>query len=348
MAERVAIAEDKELTEQDIQNEGKEAAMNHITETTQGAPIEQKGKLDTQAEQMLNEPTEENFKEAAGTYADYYETLAKNDIGKFNQLRVDAGLKPIHVQDPALMPAAANELSVTVLKEALRRQGANIAWLKEIEKTKQAGDIEGAKELEQIREGALKTRNKGEWDAYVQQEKTRLIEEGKTDLAASLGEVQEASKTTWSEMINWKTPTELKNIIPAILSKTDKYTSQLLRNIDEYLKQYIQKKSVSSKEELTEEEKNELKKEMDGVEEARKKLGEKKVDDELFSKYLKEEFTTLQTSGASKEVLENISRMSNKGLTAEELKLDNMPYSVKLGTLKAYRRAAVDTLKGMK
>ncbi len=348
MARETVEAKPAEISEEDITTKSAQVGKDYIAQTTHEAPIEQKDNMNAKSTEMLNDPkNEDKFKEAAGTYEKYYKTLADNDMGKFNQLRMDAGLKPIHVEDPKLMPAAASELATTILKEALRRQDANVTWLKEIEKIKKAGDFEGAKELEQIREGALKTKNKGEWDAYVQQQKTRLVEEGKTDLAASLGEVQEASNNKWSEISSWKTSTELKNIIPAILSKTDKYTSELLRNIDEYLKQYLEKKSVSSREEITEEEKNELKKEMDSIEEAKKKLGENKVDDELFNKYLKEEFNTLQSSGAPKEVLDNIMKMNNKELSADELKLDNMPYSVKLGTLKAYRRAAVDSVQAM-
>ena len=345
-----------EFSEQDAIAKSVQVGKDHIAETTHEAPIATKEKLNTQATQLLNDPeNEDKFKEVAGTYADYYETVAKNDSGKFNALRIDAGLKPVHVDDPKLIPAVANELAVTVLKEALRRQDANITWLKEIEKIKQSGDIEGAKELEHIREGALKTKNKNDWDTYVQQQKTRLIEEGKTDLASSLGEVQETSNSKWSEMSNWKTPSVLKDLIPAILAKhTAEYASKLMKNIDEYLKEHLKKSmSIFDGKAISEDEKKTMAHELDEAQKEKKKLEEKGGNEkELkknFEKHLKVDLKILQENVTDENVLNAVKKLNSNisKLDSADLMLENMYPSVAVTVVKAYRKAAVDTARAM-
>jgi|GEM_PF-6635506 len=354
---KLGVEEKKaEVTEEQIQQKADQYSIEFIQKNIQGAPIEQKEKLNTTSENLLKNQTKENFNAAHDTFTNYFGMLAKNDLGKFNALRLDAGLTAIHAKEPALMHVAASELATVILKEALRRQEALVAGLTEVEKIKKTGDMAGAKELEQVLEGALKTKNKSDWDAYVQEQKTRLVEEGKTDLAASLGEVQEASNNKWLELKDWKPPSVMKDIVPAVLMKhAGEYAAKLMKNIEEYIQEYIRKSTsmFDGKEEMTAEEKKALAHELEEAQKAKKELeekgGNKKEFEKQFEKHLKQELTAMQSTITDENVLDMVKKMNSdiSKLDSSDLMLDNMHPSVSIGVVKAYRKAAVDTARAM-
>ncbi len=354
---KLGVEEKKaEATEEQIQQKANQYSAEFIQENIQGAPIEQKEKINTNMEKVLKDDTIENRNAAHDSLTNYFDTLAKNNPSKFNALRLDAGLTAIHAKEPALMHVAASELATTLLKETMRRQEALVTGLKEVEKIKKGGDLEGAKELEGVLEGALKTKNKNDWDAYIQEQKTRFVEEGKTDLAASLGEVQEASNSKWLELKDWKPPSAMKDLIPAVLMKhAGEYAAKLMGNIEEYLQEYV-KKSTSmfdGKEEMTAEEKKTLAHELEEAQKAKeeleKKEGSKKEFEKNFEKYLKQELTTMQNTITDESVMDMVKKLNSdiSKLTSEDLMLENMHPSVTVGVVKAYRKAAVDTARAI-
>ncbi|NYZ77108.1 hypothetical protein H0O02_02210 [Candidatus Micrarchaeota archaeon] len=305
---------------------------------------------------LIKNQTEGQFKTTHKEFADYFEMLAKNDTGMFNKLRTDAGLTMIHVSDPALMHAAANELATTVLKETLRRQETTVTWLKEIEKIKKFGDAEGAKELDNMLEQALKTKNKADWDLYVQEQKTKLVEEGKTDLAASLGEVQEASANKWLELKSWKPLSAMKDFIPAMLAKhAGEYAAKLMENIDGYLREYLERSTAvfDGKKDMSREEKKMMAHELEEAQKAMEKLeekgGNKKLFEKNFEKHLKMELAAMQKSISDESILKAVNKLNSDAskLDSADLMLENMHPSVAGGVLRAYRKSAADTAMAM-
>jgi len=241
---RIDVETAEEQLQQQINEHASQKTLSFVRDKfTVYASTEQKEKINALTNNVLQKNTIENRNALHMELAKSFETLAQTDLTKFNALRVNAGMTPINVNGPSVLTlaTAANELATIVVKEALRRQEALVKGYTEVEKHNKMGDTAGAKELGDILEGALKTKNKDAWDAYIQEQKTRLDAEGKKGLVDSIDAVQQASENAWKSLMNWSPPSTVGKHVVTVPSGQQlvKQAKQIIENVNDSLKKYL-------------------------------------------------------------------------------------------------------------
>lgn len=305
------------------------------------ADFNQKDKLNTAVQNQ----------DVQGTYEVTKSILENMDHDKFNEIRANAGLKPIEVSDihnPNLREGAISETAAKVSKNLVYFQGMTLGFLKQINQLEKVNNVEGAGKLKTDMESILKTTTtKEQAEVELQKIKTKYVESGETDLASAVGEVQETSKKTWGKVNEWSPEKTVAKIVPSLfVSKVvSQYIKQLRSNVNAFLKEY--NKKVSSLK-LDDGSKNELMKEAEAAKKVDEKISEEKKNngefEKIFEKHLKDQMNTVKKNITDAETLSQINKIENGGkidVDSESLLIENMHPTVATGVLKAYR-AAVD------
>ena len=280
------------------------------------------------------------------TYEAVMNGLENADIEKLNEIRVKVGLEQInseHIQNETLRREAVSKTAYIATEILLEIRDAIGKMLEFEDRFRKENNDPAADAMKKYAEEmARKVTSRQDMDKfmdYLNEKKMGHIEQGDTDIAAALGEIQE-TVNEYRQKEKWKPEITMGKIVPALFAaKIKDYAKQLLHNIDEFLKDYTSK--VSSME-TDEESKKELMAAADEAKKADEELAEGEKDeklDEIFERHLKNEMDQLKENAANPETIEEINRIENGGKIDELLVLENMPPAVAKAVCNAYRMA---------
>lgn len=292
------------------------------------------------------EPTEENSNKALEVVKKAYKQMSAEEQ---RQLRVDLKLPPLKAKTPIIKESVITETAEKFIKTHQYKVTGHIKFQEEAD-TMEKTNPEGADTVRDLAEKFMEISSKEESDKFLQEQKDRFIEMGMTDIAASIGEVQETVRNKWDEINAWTAEHTVSQLVPLVVAQVGEYAKELMSNITEFVGDY--KSKIEDIKGIDEETRAEIMAEAEQAKKSEEELEAAKKDnklDEIFEKNLKQEMELVKSTITDAEVLSQISQLENAGsvkITSEQLMLKNMYPSVIHGTIRAYRKA-VDERRGL-